>query len=311
MDDDLRDLLADDELVAFIESVRASADDPAPSVIEQRAAQVERVKRRPPGPDVDTVMNMVIPAHSPLSARVYVPQQPARALLVYFHGGGWSVGSLDSHDAICRHLAVGAGIAVVAVDYRLAPENPWPAGVDDAMVAVGWAMQHSMTLAGTSVVGVGGDSSGGHLAAVTCLLRRDLGAPAPAFQVLLYPNLDLTLSQPSIKTLGEGWVPTASGMQATIDRWVPNNVDRSHPRVSPLFEPDLAGLPPAIIVTAERDPLRDEGDKYAHALSEAGVPVIHRREPDLIHGFLTFGANSPACQEARERVVADITTLVG
>lgn len=307
----LRDLLADDALVDFIANLRDSDASVELTVEQQRLQQAERVKARPRGPEVGSVVNIDVPAHEPLPVRLYLPPEPAHALLVYLHGGGWSIGSLDSHDAFCRHLCVNARIAVAAVDYRLAPENPWPASVNDAMVALAWAMHHSTTLAGTSVVGVGGDSAGAHLAAVACLLRRDMGAPQPAFQLLLYPNLDLTLSRPSITELGADWIPTPDGVKASIDQWIPPDVDRAHPRVSPLFEPDLSGLAPAIVVTCEFDPLRDEGDQYAHRMTAAGVPVIHRQEPGLIHGFLTFGAHSPACQDARDRVAADIVTLVG
>ena len=231
-----------------------------------------------------------------LPARLYAPGPAVepQPLLVYFHGGGWVQGSLDSHDGTCRWLAALAQVRVLSVAYRLAPEHPFPAPADDALTAYALATEHARTLgADPARIGVGGDSAGGNLAAAVALAARDTGLPAPAFQLLLYPAVDLTLSSPSVTTFAEGHFLTKANMDVYVDAYVPDASKRTDPYASPLFAEDLTGLPPAYVATGATDPLRDEGEAYAGRLREAGVAVEVERHP-LLHGFMGMGATRSA-----------------
>jgi acetyl esterase len=300
--------LADDGLAAWVAQVRAgplvSARDS--DAARLRADSAARVASRPRGPELTSVADITINGDPALSARLYRPGPDPLPLLVFFHGGGWTFGNLDSHDGTCRKLAQQSHVAVLAVDYRLAPEHTWPAAVDDALAAYRWARLNVATLVGTDVIGVAGDSSGGNLAALCCLRLRDAGQPQPRVQVLIYPNTDLTFSHPSVVEKATGWGLEADDALWFADQWVPDPVTRANPRVSPLAEPHLTGLAPAIVVTAEHDPLRDEGNAYAEALAAAGVPVVHRVESGHVHGFLGLDSVSPAAGEALARLAADI-----
>jgi acetyl esterase len=227
----------------------------------------------------------------PLPARLYVPAEaPAPGpLLVYYHGGGWVEGSVATHDPSCRLLAHLAGVRVLSVDYRLAPEHPFPAAADDALAAYVDARSRAADLgADPARVAVGGDSAGGNLAAVVALdLRGD--AAAPAFQLLIYPGLDMTTKHPSRLRFGEGFVLTEENMTWCEDQYAPDRARRADPRVSPLLAPDLTGLPPAYVATALADPLRDEGEAYAERLRAAGVTVALHRHPQ-VHGFFNLTA---------------------
>jgi acetyl esterase len=227
-------------------------------------------------------------------------------LLVYFHGGGWTLGDLESHDRTCRRLARHADVAVLAVAYRRAPESVWPAALDDALAAYEWAHAHAPTLVGSAAVGVAGDSAGGNLATLLCLRLRDAGEPQPVAQLLAYPNTDLTFSSPSVITEGAGWGLQADDALWFAEQWVPDPAQRSHPRVSPLHEPDLSGLASAVVVTAEHDPLHDEGDAYASRLMAAGVATTHRCEVGMVHGFLSLDLVSPAAAAAAGRYFDDV-----
>jgi acetyl esterase len=226
-------------------------------------------------------------AAGPLTARLYVPAgAPAPGpLLVYYHGGGWAEGSAATHEPSCRLLAHLAGVRVLSVDYRLAPEHPFPAAADDALAAYLDARARATELgADPARVAVGGDSAGGNLAAVTALALR--GQPtAPAFQLLIYPGLDMTTKHPSRLRFGEGFVLTEESMTWYEDQYVPDRARRADPRVAP----DLAGLPPAHVATALADPLRDEGEAYAERLRAAGVTVALHRHPQ-VHGFFNLTA---------------------
>ncbi|OPC78943.1 hypothetical protein B4N89_33040 [Embleya scabrispora] len=246
-----------------------------------------------------------------VGARLYRPTLGAVPLVVYVHGGMWSIGGLESHDRLCRRLAAAARVAVLAVDYRLAPEHPWPAGIDDAVAAFRWAAEHAGELCGAvGVPAIAGDSSGGHLAALVCLRMRGAGGPMPAAQFLAFPNTDLTLSRPSTRDKATGWGLTTDAVAWGVENLVPDPVRRADPVVSPLFAADLAGLPPAVVVTAEHDPLRDEGDEYADRLRAAGVRVRHRCELGMVHGFLTMELVSPAADAAGGRFFADVADLL-
>jgi acetyl esterase len=221
-------------------------------------------------------------------------------LLVYYHGGGFTYGDLDTHDAVCRVLCRHSGAHVVAFDYRLSPEHPFPAAVEDALEALRWAQANAASLgADPARVGVAGDSAGGNLAAVVSqLASRDEG-PAPSLQVLIYPVVDFTTRRRSRELFGEGFLLSNREMDWFEDNYLgPERAKAGDPRASPLLADDLSGLPPALIVTAAFDPLRDEGEEYARALREAGTPVLLRRFPGLIHGFISAVGVSRISQNA-------------
>jgi acetyl esterase len=207
--------------------------------------------------------------------------------LVYFHGGGWVIGSIETHDALCRELTMEAGVVVVSVEYRLAPEHKFPAAADDAYAAVRWVAQHAAELGiDPARIGVGGDSAGGNLAAVVALQARDLGGPPLALQLLIYPITCDDLGTPSYVENAEGYMLTRADMAWFWSQYLSDPAQGDDPRVSPLRAGDLSGLPPAFILTAEYDPLRDEAEAYAARLEQAGVPVRMRRYDGMIHGFL-------------------------
>ena len=311
MSDSLAGLLADAELAAFVEGLR---ETPGPSARQLgpaalREAQRKRVEARPRGPELAAVQDLVVPGG--VVVRLYRPASGPRPLVVFVHGGMWTIGDLDSHDRACRRLSASTQAAVLAVDVRRAPEHPWPAAVEDVTHTVRWAFEHQAKLTGTDrPLIIAGDSSGANLAALSCLRLRDEGGPLPAAQVLTFPNTDLTLSQPSVTEKATGWGLSADDVAWGAELWVPDPALRADPNVSPLHATSLSGLPPAVIITAEHDPLRDEGDLYAARLAAAGVPVQHRCEPKMIHGFLTLDTVSPAAAQAAERLFADITRLL-
>ncbi|MEU2614124.1 alpha/beta hydrolase [Micromonospora sp. NPDC007271] len=304
--------LADAELAAFIEAVRRDPGPPARAVgaAHLRRAQRLRVQARPPGPEIAWVEDVAV-GSTAVRARLYRPSAVAQPLVVFLHGGMWTIGDLESHDRACRRLASKTELAVLSVDFRRAPEHPWPAAVDDCVDVIRWAAS-----SGVSSAGIGGptivmgDSSGGNLAALACLRLRDEGGPLPAAQILVYPNTDLTLSYPSARTKATGWGLNTDDVAWGAEQWVPDPPRRVDPDVSPVFTADVGGLPPAVVVTAEHDPLRDEGNAYAARLTAAGVAVRHRCEAGMVHGFLTLDTVSPAAAAAGDRVFADVADLV-
>ncbi|GJF32425.1 putative lipase/esterase LipN [Kitasatospora sp. NE20-6] len=305
--------LADAELAAFVGAVRQDPGLPARTVgaAGLRRAQRLRVGARPPGPAIAHVEDLTI-GPAAVGARLYRPSAARGPLVVFLHGGMWTIGDLESHDRVCRRLALRTGTAVLSVDFRRAPEHPWPAAVDDCVDVVRWAVTDGGS--GTGAAGptvVMGDSSGGNLAALACLRLRDEGGPLPAAQILVYPNTDLTLSSPSARSKATGWGLTADDVAWGVEQWVPDPSRRADPGVSPVFAADLGGLPPGVVITAEHDPLRDEGDAYAARLAAAGVSVGHRCEAGMVHGFLTLDTLSPAAAAAGDRVFADVTDLLG
>jgi acetyl esterase len=240
-----------------------------------------------PGPDVASVRDIVIPGQAGgIPARVYSPVADSPGIVVYYHGGGWVIGSVDDWDACTRALAVAAGCDVVSVDYRLAPEHVFPAATDDAYDALAWV---AAEMAGDRPLAVAGDSAGGNLAAVSALRARDAGRPALALQVLIYPVIDYDMDRESYRKYdGREFILNNGDMAWFWDRYTPDPAARSNPYASPLRAADLSGLAPAFVLTAEHDPLRDEGFAYADRLRAARIPVEHRHYGSQIHGFWTL-----------------------
>jgi acetyl esterase len=239
----------------------------------------------------------------PIPARLYVPFAPPSPtpmpLLVYYHGGGWVIGDLDTHDNPCRFLAAHSGAAVLAVDYRLAPEHPFPAAAEDAASAFASAAENAPRLGfHPDRIAVGGDSAGANLAAVTSLLARDADGPLPAMQLLIYPVTECATELPSRRMFDDGFILTRRDMDFFEDHYLPPAVDREDPRISILRADDLSGLPPAYLATAGFDPLRDEGEAFGRRLREAGVPVALRRHPGLVHTFANLTAVSRSSRQA-------------
>jgi acetyl esterase len=242
-------------------------------------------------PEVGRVEDHVLPGPgAPLRVRLTAPAPAGEGplpALVYFHGGGWVTGSLFSHDHLCRALTRASGVAVASVEYRLAPEHPFPAAVDDAEAAARWVAGHAGELGlDPARIGVGGDSAGGTLAAAVARRARDSGGPKLACQVLLYPATDADFDRPSYLENAEGYMLTRAAMAWYWDQYIPERALRTHPDAAPLRAGDLTGLPPAVVVTAEYDVLHDEGEAYARRLAEAGVPARLLRYDGMIHGFL-------------------------
>ncbi|MBI4898194.1 MAG: alpha/beta hydrolase [Actinobacteria bacterium] len=244
-------------------------------------------------------------ADGPLPARLYRPRADGPvATLVYLHGGGFVVGDIEAYDLQARTLAEKAGVALLSVEYRLAPENPFPAGLDDAIAAARWALAEAESLGGDPArVAIGGDSAGGNLAAAAAQALRG-ESPGLAAQVLIYPVLDFAEARPSHAENANGPLLTKDRMDWCDGHYLSDETDRRDPRLSPLQAGDFAGLPPAIVVTAGYDPLRDEGDAYAEALAAAGVPVRHLRYDSLIHGFFGLGPFSDGCTRAIDEICA-------
>jgi acetyl esterase len=232
-------------------------------------------------------------------ARVYRPEGGDDRALVWLHGGGWVIGSVASHDPLCRALAARSGCTVVAPGYRLAPEHPHPAAVDDAWAATAWAASEFDRVA------VGGDSAGGHLAAVVALRARDRGLPL-RLQVLVVPVTDCSFATPSYAENGSGYGLERATMEWFWNLYLPRLTGAGDPEVSPLRAPDLAGVAPALVLTAEYDPLRDEGEAYAARLGEARVPVEHTRYDGMVHGFLRMPAVLDRSRAAIDQIAARV-----
>jgi len=282
-----------------------------PPIEQMTVAQArESIRQRTPalGPvqQVKAVEEHHVPvADGTIGMRVYRPSdtRPLPAL-VFYHGGGWVIGDLYTHDGICRAIANAAGCVVASVDYRLAPERKYPAAFEDSYAALTWLAGHAPTLGVDSArLAVGGDSAGGNLAAVVCSKSRDENGPAIALQALVYPVTDLSsFDTPSYQEFAEGYQLTKAEMEWFRDMYLSSPQDGYHPDASPLLAPDLRGLPPALIITAECDPLRDEGEAYAKRLTEAGVPVTCTRYPGMIHPFFSQSGAIPQALDAIQQV---------
>lgn len=258
--------------------------------------------------DVGSVRDEAIPGG--ITVRIYRPATDSvLPMLVYAHGGGFVFCDLDSHDGLCRGFANLVPAVAISVAYRLAPEHRWPAGVEDVYTAVQWAARNADTLGGDARrIVVGGDSAGGNLAAVTALMARDRGGPSLAAQLLIYPMTNADFDTGSYRLFGQGYYNPRPALRWYWDQYVPSLADREHPYASPL-QADLRGLPPAVVVTAGHDPLRDEGIAFGDALKAAGVQTVHCHYGGGIHGFMTMPTLRLA-QRARAEVCGELSRLL-
>jgi len=267
-----------------------------------RRTMEKTVDRRIPGP------------HGDIGIRIYVPQPVplGEPVLVYYHGGGWVIGDLETHDPMCRGFAANARCIVVAVDYRLAPENKFPSAVDDALAAYRWVIDHAAEFGGDAArVAVAGDSAGGNLAAVVSMLVREAGWPMPVFQLLIYPATDLRMQSRSHESFANGFFLTRDMMLWCQRHYLSAESQRLDPRASPLLANDLCSLPPAFIATAGFDPLRDEGRAYADRLRDSGVRVTYRCYEGLIHEFASFAGAISAAHVALVEAAASLRRAFG
>lgn len=271
--------------------------------VEEFRARRERGRPliNPTSPELPIIKNIEVEGGAGMrKARLYdVAEGAARPTLVYFHGGGFCYGDLESHDPLCRRLAHHGGFRVIAVDYRLAPEHPFPAAVEDACAAVAYVAREAARLGADPMrIAVGGDSAGANLATVAARLACRAGGPRLRFQLLVYPVTQQSRTTPSREKFAEGYFLTKESMDWFHRHYLGSTYDPTDERISPLDAPVPEGLPPALIITAGFDPLRDEGLAYAEALKAAGVRADYREYPDQIHGFFSFTAFSSVAEEA-------------
>jgi acetyl esterase len=281
---------------------------------ESRAFMAAMRAAGPPGPEVARSYDVQVatPDGNQITVRVLVPAGAIQALVVYYHGGGWVIGSIDDFDPLARTLANDLHAAVVNVDYRLAPEHPYPAAADDAWTALQWAHDQMTEIAGHHVpLVVMGDSAGGNLAAVAARKARDHGGPDLAAQVLVYPVTDADLDNPSYTDPANQLLLSRESMIWFWDYYAPDPASRLRPDASPLRAADLSGLAPAVVLTAEHDPLRDEGEAYADRLRAAGVPVEHRRFDGQMHGFFSMVGVLPGSADAIAYVAGQLDRQFG
>jgi len=270
----------------------ASKNQPPHYLLAPPEARVAMEKARAlvRGPEVSLarIEPLAIPGPAgSIPARLYgAGGERGLPLLVYFHGGGWVIGSLETHDDLCRRLALASGCLVISVDYRLAPEHKFPAAVEDSFAATRWIAEHAEALGGDARrLAVGGDSAGGNLATVVALLARDGGGPAIRYQLLIYPVVARDFTLPSMKAYGEGMLLTLTGMHWFWNHYLRLAADARDFRACPMLAPSLKGLPPALVATAEYDILRDEGEEYARRMQAEGVSVRLMRCDGMIHAF--------------------------
>jgi len=296
----------DQQLRSYLDQLAAQGAKP---VYELTVAEARRVaEERAPlqfslAEHVATVRDIDVPGPiGPVRTRVYTPASPAPLpILVFFHGGGWVTGSLDTHDGVCRSLAKRTLCVVASADYRMAPEHRFPAAVEDAWAVTQWVSAHAREIGGDAGrLAVGGDSAGGNLAAVVALRARRPAGPALRLQLLIYPVADHDFDRPSYVRNATGYSLTREAMRWYWDQYVPDLTQRNNPEASPLRAADLSGVAPAAVLTCEYDPLSDEGAAYAERLAEAGVPTVHHRYDGLIHGVARMPDITPRAWELLE-----------
>jgi acetyl esterase len=279
---------------AFLDMLASSGAPPLEQLplAEARAVRSEMLEAGGPEEPVAEVQNRSIPGPAgPIPVRVYRPvRKETLPALVFFHGGGFVICNLDTHDRVCRSLANASGCAIISVDYRLAPEHKYPAAVDDAYAAAQYIADHASEFGvDPNRIAVGGDSAGGTLATVVSLLARDRGGPPLKFQLLIYPLVDYYDDSPSMQQYSKDHFLTREGMNWFTQNYLPSHEAGLEPSASPMNAKSLQGLPPAMVITAECDPLRDQGEAYARKLQSAGVSVELKRYEGMIHPFFQFG----------------------
>jgi acetyl esterase len=285
-----REVNLNPQVVALLERVARSPLPKYHTVSPFVARRIYRDTRAALAPKAPEVAEVRLFAFNEFAIRSYRPLvDETLPALVYFHGGGWTIGDLDTHDVLCRQLAVGAHCAVFSVDYRLAPEHPFPSAVEDCIAATAYVAENADRLR-VSGIAVGGDSAGGNLAAVVALHARDAGGPPLAFQLLIYPATDQHCATPSHERNARGYLLEREGIEFFRRCYLPDAQAFADWRASPLLAKDHADVPAALVITAGYDPLLDEGRAYAERLKAAGVKVAYREYADMVHGFLLFGA---------------------
>ena len=285
----------DPQVQAYLDQM-ASLNMPAlssmtPEVVRQQIAESLAIFGE--GEAVAHVENRTIPGPAgEIPVRIYTPEGSGPfPVLVFFHGGGWVVCTLDTHDGQCRSLTNGAGCVIVSVDYRLAPEYKFPAAPEDCYAATKWVAEHAAEIGGdASRLAIGGDSAGGNLTAVVAQMARDKGGPRLVFQLMIYPATDFTAQNASKQENREGYDLSVDDMTWFTNHYLNSKEDELNPLASPMLTKDLSDLPPALIITAQYDPLRDEGEDYGRRLQEAGVPATISRYDGMIHGFFGMSA---------------------
>jgi len=301
----------DPDAQAVLDLIKAAGRPPFEQLTPDEARQAYMNSRRLLQPEPEEVAESrdttVSGPHGPIPVRLYRPAGTAAAdilpAMVYYHGGGWLLGGLDSHDVVCRRFANAARCRVVSVDYRMAPEVKFPAAVDDCAAVTDWAIQQAASLGiDPAKVAVGGDSAGGNLAAVMALMARDGTLPPLAYQLLIYPATDMAMTSVSAQTVRDGVPLTSSTMKWFIDHYMRSRSDELDWRASPLRAASVAGTAPALVLTVGHDPLRDEGIAYAQRLEREGVRVIHIHYSDQVHGFMSMGKMIRAADQAIDQM---------
>lgn len=290
--------MLDAQARALIDRVSAEGRPTLDMLSAEAAHQAYRESRaplRPAPPEVAATLDReVLGPHGPISVRIYRPRDTSAKdllpALMFFHGGGFTVGDIGTHDVVCRSLANAARCVVISVDYRMGPEHKFPKAVDDSIAATRWIAANAASLhIDANRLAVGGDSAGGNLATVTALIARDTGGPKLAFQLLIYPTTTFQHDTPSTAELANGYLLTFAMMKYFRASYLNGDTDQTDWRASPLLAPDLSRLPPALVITAGYDPIRDEGKAYADRLKAAGVDAQYVCYEGMIHGFITMG----------------------
>jgi len=301
----------DDSAQALIDITRQQGNRPLSEItvdVARAQSNALRARLQPEAPELAHVRDGVISRNGPeIPFRLYRNSPPGAAdpVVVFFHGGGFVLGDLDSHDVVCRLLCEGSGCTVIAIDYRRAPEHPFPAAVDDALDAALWIQANAAALGvDQRRMALAGDSAGANLATVTALAMKREGLEPAALQILLYPVTDQHGRHESKDRFATGYLLTRSSLDYYASRYLPRESDRQDWRASPLLADNLAGLPEALVLTAGFDPLVDEGEAYALRLAQAGVRTTLRRFPGQVHGFVTRGKIIPEAQEAIDEATA-------
>jgi acetyl esterase/lipase len=293
----------DPQVKMLLEGMAAAGGTPISEMSPVEARAMYEAMKDPLEVPIGKVDDQLIPGPGgDIAARLYTPVAGgggALPVLVYFHGGGWVIGNLETHDALCRTLANESGCKVMAVDYRMAPEHKCPAAAEDAYAAVQWVERHGASVGiDVNAIGVGGDSAGGNLAAVVCQLAIERKGPTIRHQLLLYPVTDTDTNTGSYQSFGEGFFLEKATMEWFLDHYAGDVFDRTSPVIAPLRAKSLKRLPKAYVVTAGHDVLRDEGKAYADAMGAAGVDVTYIDYPEMIHGFFNLQAMVEASQPA-------------